>query len=83
MSGQLPSFSLEIFNHDQTQLAMLNVTNPSVQLTYDNIIGAIQVIAYNKILQFKLHSLYYSLAFIFVTIPFHLIYFVCITDTVS
>lgn len=43
MTSQLPAFSLEIFSHDQTQLAVLNVTNPSEQLTYSNIIGAIQV----------------------------------------
>ena len=43
MAGQLPPFSLEIFDHDQTQLAVLNVTNASEQLTYNNIIGALQV----------------------------------------
>lgn len=43
MAGQLPPFSLEIFNHDQTQLAVLNVTNASEQLTFNNIIGALQV----------------------------------------
>ncbi|XP_067938683.1 dual specificity mitogen-activated protein kinase kinase 5-like [Watersipora subatra] len=42
MAAHLPPFSLEIFSHDQTQLAVLNVTNPSEQLTYFNIIGAIQ-----------------------------------------
>lgn len=39
----LPPFSLEIFDHDQTQLATLNVTDPSEQLTFANIIGAVQV----------------------------------------
>lgn len=59
----LPSFSLEIFSHDQTQLATLHVTDPSEQLTFTNIIGALQVSVPNPAIWWFLVDSYNKLCF--------------------